>query len=107
MDSNSSDLLRLFLLLVSLYNLSTNAQIATQEAFKSIAHVCETFVFGFLGITAGLSIKTAHLEWSFPMIVLTIIGCLVARAANVFPICALANMRRAGGLCTSRGGRAP
>lgn len=62
-------------------------------------------MFGFLGITAGLSIKTAHLSWSFPMIILTIVSCLVARAANVFPICALANMRRAGGLCTSRCGR--
>jgi sodium/hydrogen exchanger 8 len=31
------------------YNISTNAQIATQEAFKSIAQICECFVFASVG----------------------------------------------------------
>lgn len=75
---------------------STNAQIATQEAFKSIAQVCETFVFAYIGITAGLSIQTSHLKWSFPMIVITIIACLIARACNVFPLCTIANLKRTG-----------
>lgn len=78
------------------YNISTNAQIATQEGFKSIAQICETFVFAYLGITAGLSISTSHLLWSFGMIILTIIACPIARAVNVFPICAIANTRRQG-----------
>ena len=79
------------------YNISTNAQIATQESFKSIAQICETFVFAYIGITAGLSIASEHLQWSVPMIIVTIISCLVARAANIFPLAALANLRRAPG----------
>ena len=75
---------------------STNAQISTQGAFKSVAQICETFVFAYIGITAGLSIYTSHLKWSFAMIVLSIICCLIARAANVFPLCAMANLKRTG-----------
>lgn len=76
------------------YNISTNAQIATQEAFKSMAQICETFVFAYIGITGGLSIQTAHLSWSGGMIILTVIACLIARAVNVFPICNVANLKR-------------
>lgn len=76
------------------YNLSTNAQIATLECYKSLAQICETFVFCYLGITAGLSIQSTYLKWSIGMIVITILTCLVARAGNVFPICALANLGR-------------
>jgi len=85
------------------YNISTNAQIATQESFKSIAQICECFVFAYIGITGGLSIASSHLEWSVPLIILTIVSCLIARACNVFPLCTLANTRRNGGLCKSGG----
>jgi len=76
------------------YNISTNAQISTQEAFKSMAQMSETFVFAYIGIEAGLSISSAHLQWHIPMCLLTILCCLIARAANIFPLCGLANLLR-------------
>jgi sodium/hydrogen exchanger 8 len=71
------------------YNLSHATQHATHLYFKSVAQVCDTFVFAYLGITIGVSIDPSSgytLTWSLPLIGLTLILCLVGRAANVFPL---------------------
>ncbi len=76
------------------YNISPNAQIATHEAFRSVCQICETFVFAYIGITAGLSISASHLSWSFPLIIVAILGCLLGRAFHVFPLSYLVNRSR-------------
>ena len=76
------------------YNISPKAQLATHEAFKSVAQVAETFVFAYIGIAVGLSIAAKPLKWDVGMILLSIIICFVARALHVFPLTWVANRYR-------------
>jgi sodium/hydrogen exchanger 8 len=76
------------------YNISQNAQIATHEAFKSMAQICETFVFAYIGISAGLSMTRSYLQWHFGLIIVTIVGCLIARAFSIFPLSFIINLKR-------------
>lgn len=71
------------------YNLSHKTQHTTHLYFKSLAQICDTFVFAYLGITIGVSIDPNSgylLTWSMPLIGMTLLLCLVGRAANVFPL---------------------
>ena len=76
------------------YNISPKAQLATHEAFKSIAQVAETFVFAYIGIAVGMSISARPLKWDFGMILLSIFTCFAARACHVFPLTFIANRYR-------------
>ena len=76
------------------YNISPKAQLATHEAFKSVAQVAETFVFAYIGIAVGMSIAVRPLKWDLGMILLSIVICFVARAVHVFPLTFLANRNR-------------
>ena len=78
----------------SYYNISPKAQLATHEAFKSVAQVAETFVFAYIGIAVGMSIKARPLKWDFGMILLSIFTCFVARAFHIFPLTFIANRYR-------------
>ena len=47
---------------------------STHVVFKSLAQLCETFVFVYIGITAGLSISSqSELLWSLPLILYTLV----------------------------------
>jgi len=78
------------------YNISVNARIATHDAFKSIAQICETFVFAYIGITAGVSLgpKSVAIVYDAKLIFFTIVFCLISRACNIFPLSWLANKNR-------------
>ena len=76
------------------YNISPKAQLATHEAFKSVAQVAETFVFAYIGIAVGMSIAVRPLKWDLGMILLSIVICFTARALHVFPLTFLANRYR-------------
>jgi NhaP-type Na+/H+ or K+/H+ antiporter len=79
------------------YNLSEGTQHTTHLYFKSMAQICDTFVFAYLGITIGVSIDPQSgylLTWSPPLIFITLALCLVGRAANVFPLSWLINRVR-------------
>eukprot|EP00455_Lapot_gusevi_P025419 TRINITY_DN2672_c0_g1_i9.p1 TRINITY_DN2672_c0_g1~~TRINITY_DN2672_c0_g1_i9.p1 ORF type:complete len:496 (+),score=109.12 TRINITY_DN2672_c0_g1_i9:178-1665(+) len=77
------------------YNICEHSQMASTLAFKSLSQLCETFVFSYLGITAGLSFSTSsNLSWSPTLIVFTILWCLISRAAHIFPFCAILNLGR-------------
>jgi hypothetical protein len=77
--------------------MSKEAAEASHITIKSLAHVCETMVFAYIGITAALAIMDnvhAGYEWNVPLLFSTLLWCLVARAANVFTLSFLLNLGR-------------
>jgi hypothetical protein len=72
-------------------------QHTTHLYFKSMAQICDTFVFGYLGITIGVSISPTSgylLTWSPSLIFISLGLCLLGRAINVFPLTAILNRIR-------------
>lgn len=65
----------------------------TLRGFKAVAHICDTFVFAYIGISVGLATR-ASMQWSMGLILLTIALCIVVRAMHVFPLLFLANRYR-------------
>ncbi|EME27323.1 monovalent cation:H+ antiporter-1, CPA1 family [Galdieria sulphuraria] len=72
-------------------NLSPIAQISSQQAFKMIAFLAETFVFVYL----GLALTTFRLSWQPLLVLWGIIFTLVSRAFNIFPLSWILNRYRA------------
>jgi len=78
------------------YNISANARIATHDGFKSIAQICDTFTFLYIGISIGISVgNPAELPYNTSLIIFTLVFCLIARSANIFLMSPLINMNRA------------
>lgn len=77
-------------------NISEITQHATHDAFKSLAQICETFVFVYLGITIGLSAAgtVGDIQWSASLSFFTLLFCLIGRACNTFPLTWWANRSR-------------
>ncbi|GJQ11243.1 hypothetical protein GpartN1_g3034.t1 [Galdieria partita] len=71
-------------------NLSPIAQISSQQAFKMIAFLAETFVFVYL----GLALTTFRLSWQPLLVLWGIIFTLVSRAFNIFPLSWILNRYR-------------
>jgi NhaP-type Na+/H+ or K+/H+ antiporter len=56
------------------YNCSVESQDASHLMFKSLAQLCETFVFAFLGITTGISISSSSgVSWDVGLVFLTLV----------------------------------
>ena len=73
------------------FNLSTVTQITMQQTMRTLAFICETCVFAYLGL-AIFSFKH-QVEWA--LVIWSIILCLIGRAANIFPLSWLVNRFRA------------
>jgi len=70
-------------------------QICVSNTTKSFAKLSESFVFVYLGVTAGLSFdRRSGVVWSFSLSFYALVLCFIGRACNVFPICFLANLKR-------------
>lgn len=72
------------------FNLSTVTQITMQQTLRTLAFICETCVFAYLGLAIFSfkhSVEPALVIWS-------VVLCLVGRAANIFPLCFLVNKFR-------------
>lgn len=72
-------------------NLSRVAQLGAQQNFKTLAYLAETFVFVYL----GTALTTFNHSWHLLTVAWGILLVLVSRAANVFPLAAVANRYRA------------
>ncbi|CAN8073511.1 unnamed protein product [Agarophyton chilense] len=72
------------------YNLSKVTQISSQQVFRSLAFLAETFVFIYL----GTALTTFNHSWHITTIVWGIIFTLVSRAANIYPLTNLLNRYR-------------
>lgn len=79
------------------YNISNVSRTTTRHAFHSFAHICEAFLYAYLGITAVLCATPVFkdkFEWSWQLIIFGILLCVLGRALNIFPLSALANCGR-------------
>jgi len=77
------------------FNISRVSQSSTHHVFKGLAVLAETFVFAYLGITAGISFRqTETYQWNGWFIVLALLLCFVSRAVNIFGFSYLANFKR-------------
>jgi len=70
-------------------------QICVSNTTKSFAKLSESFVYVYLGVTAGLSFdRRSGVVWSFSLSFYALVLCFIGRACSVFPICFLANLNR-------------
>ena len=72
------------------HNVSDISAVVVKKGFDTIAFICETFLFAYLGLqvaTFGHKVDAGLLAAALPL-------CLVARALNVFPLAKLANLQR-------------
>jgi len=72
------------------YSLTWVGQVSLHHIIRALSKCCENFVYAYLGI----SIVHTGYRWSPLLIVFTLALCLLARAANIFPLSALVNLRR-------------
>lgn len=73
------------------YNLSKITQVSSQQSFRALGFLAETFVFIYL----GTALTTFNHSWHIMTIVWGIIFTLVSRAANIYPLTNLLNKWRA------------
>ena len=72
-------------------NLSPTSQVTSHMIFKTLAVLCETFVFLYLGL--GIFTRK-HEEFTFTFLFLCILFCFIGRLFNIFPLSAIANLGR-------------
>jgi sodium/hydrogen exchanger 8 len=73
------------------YNLSTTAQVASEQIFATLATVSETIVFLYM----GMGVFTGRFRnWDILFSVLALSFCLLGRALNIFPLSWIANLCR-------------
>eukprot|EP00494_Astrolonche_serrata_P006555 UN06579 len=77
----------------ALHNVTNVCRMSVHSVIKAISHICESFVYAYLGITAGISFELEYV-WSLNLIFFTLVLCLASRAMHIFPFSALANLRR-------------
>lgn len=72
-----------------MYSLSPSSASAFTHLLSTIAFLSENFIYLYLGI----SVVAYHdsFEWDGGFIIATIGACVLARACNTFPLCALVN----------------
>lgn len=72
------------------YNLSKVTQISSQQVFRTLAFLAETFVFVYL----GTALTTFNHSWHIATIAWGIIFTLASRAVNIYPLVSLLNRWR-------------
>jgi sodium/hydrogen exchanger 8 len=73
------------------YNLSASSKVTAQYMFKSLAVLCEFYVYLYLGI----AIFTGRMKhFNFLFFLLCMVSILIARAFNIFPLSLAANLFR-------------
>jgi sodium/hydrogen exchanger 8 len=75
------------------YNLSSSAQVASEQIFATFATLTETVVFIYM----GMGVFTGKFKnWDILFSVLALVFCLVGRFLNIFPLSWIANRCRRG-----------
>ncbi|KAK9915576.1 hypothetical protein WJX75_001018 [Coccomyxa subellipsoidea] len=75
----------------SYYSVAPDAQITLRRFFQFAAFLSETFVFAYLGLQVA---TLGSMTWDWGLLLTGLPLCLATRAANIFPLSRLANMRR-------------
>lgn len=86
------------------HTISREAQHSFTHLLHTLAFVCESIVYVFMGISfilifaghvetnAGAALRVDDIDWTF--IFLTLLACVVARFCNIFPLLGLSNLTR-------------
>ncbi|KAL1528002.1 hypothetical protein AB1Y20_009373 [Prymnesium parvum] len=74
------------------HNLSHSAKLVTGHTSKTLAYIAETIVFAYLGVAASEPSVWRDCDWNF--VALGILGCLISRALNIFPLAMGLNLVR-------------
>lgn len=72
------------------FNLSTVTQITMQQTMRTLAFICETSIFSYL----GLAIFSFKHQVELALVIWSIALCLIGRAANIFPLTWMVNRFR-------------
>mmetsp|Transcript_6936 Transcript_6936/g.10978 ORF Transcript_6936/g.10978 Transcript_6936/m.10978 type:complete len:614 (+) Transcript_6936:152-1993(+) len=75
------------------HNLSPESAVFLQEIYHFLAHISETFIFIYL----GMSVFTGDGKWSRPAIsfgFVSVAACILGRAVAIIPICTVVNSCR-------------
>ncbi|XP_070508578.1 sodium/hydrogen exchanger 8 [Chironomus tepperi] len=72
------------------FNLSTVTQITMQQTMRTLAFICETSIFSYL----GLAIFSFKHQVELALVIWSIALCLIGRAANIFPLTWMVNKFR-------------
>lgn len=72
--------------------MSGSGRRVSSAVFKMLASLSDTLVFFQMGMTVILQLGVGVFE--FNLILLTVVGCLLGRAANIFPLAFCLNCRR-------------
>eukprot|EP01112_Ceratiomyxa_fruticulosa_P000318 TRINITY_DN10298_c0_g1_i1.p1 TRINITY_DN10298_c0_g1~~TRINITY_DN10298_c0_g1_i1.p1 ORF type:complete len:625 (-),score=100.59 TRINITY_DN10298_c0_g1_i1:6-1793(-) len=72
------------------YSLSPYTKLTSRQLFRTMAFICETCVFIYI----GSSIANMKLDFDARLFIWTILFCLLGRALNVYPLMALLNKIR-------------
>lgn len=75
-----------------LYNISTESATALTHLLSTLAFLAENFIFLYLGVSVVAYSSFFNWDWGF--IFFSMLICLISRALNIFPLCALANFGR-------------
>eukprot|EP00494_Astrolonche_serrata_P022434 UN22691 len=80
----------------AVHNVTAVCHMSVHAVIKSIAHISETFVYVYLGLTGGISVEEGShkYKWHAGLIFLTSFLCFISRAVHIFPFSNLANYRR-------------
>ncbi|KAA0190414.1 Sodium/hydrogen exchanger [Fasciolopsis buskii] len=72
-------------------NLSEESKIWTKQFFELLNFLSENFVFAYIGVS---TFTFQQHYWDVPFVFIALFACIVARAANVYPLSALINLCR-------------
>lgn len=77
------------------FSMTKDSRQMTSVSLKGIAMMCETFLFVYLGITVAVFLRADYrLDWSFTMIVFSIILCAIGRLFQIMVLGVCVNTRR-------------
>uniref|UniRef100_A0A7S3D0U5 Sodium/hydrogen exchanger n=1 Tax=Palpitomonas bilix TaxID=652834 RepID=A0A7S3D0U5_9EUKA len=76
----------------TIYNVPEETASIVKGLFSTLAMLAESFVFTYVGLSVFA--YKPKMEWSYALILLSILFCLLARAINIFPLSLLANACR-------------
>ncbi|KDO19053.1 sodium/hydrogen exchanger 3 [Saprolegnia parasitica CBS 223.65] len=75
-----------------LTNMSQESATALKHLLSTLAFLAENFIFLYLGVSVVA--YSSSFKWDWRFLILQLLVLLLARAANTFPLCALANLGR-------------
>uniref|UniRef100_A0A8R1XS13 Sodium/hydrogen exchanger n=1 Tax=Onchocerca volvulus TaxID=6282 RepID=A0A8R1XS13_ONCVO len=72
-------------------NLSDEARTRTKQFFEEVSFLMESFIFCYIGVSVSVS---HNQQWSISFLLCTLLSLFLSRAAHIYPVSAILNIRR-------------